>query len=104
MNLNELGKAAYENAVSKGFYLNPPSVGERIALMHSELSEALEADRKDLMDDKLTHRSGVEVELADCIIRIIDFCAYKGYDIQGAIEEKMAYNSGRPFMHGGKKY
>ena len=102
--LNTLGQEIYQNAVEKGFYEHKPSFAERIALMHSELSEALEADRKDLMDDKLTHRKGTEVELADCLIRILDCAAYMGMDIDGAVKEKMAYNKTRPYKHGGKKY
>lgn len=67
--------------------------GELIALMHSELSEALEGERKDLMDDKLPHRKMVEVELVDCLIRIFDFSAAYGYDLEGAFKEKMRYNA-----------
>lgn len=51
---------------------NKRSVGELLALVHSELSEALEASRKNLMDDKLPHRYGIEVELADVLLRILD--------------------------------
>lgn len=69
--------------------------GELIALMHSELSEALEADRKDLMDDKLPHRHGREVELADAVIRILDAAGGLGMDIGGAIMEKLEYNRKR---------
>ena len=68
------------------------NIGELIMLMVSELSEAFEAERKDLMDDKLPHRPGAEVELADAIIRILDYAGYKGYDIDGAIREKRAFN------------
>ena len=78
---------------------------QAIALMHSELSEALEADRKDLMDDKLTHRKGLEVELADAVIRIMDFSQGKNLDVDGAIAEKLNYNKTRPYLHGeNKKY
>ncbi len=69
--------------------------GELLALIHSEISEALEGERKDLMDDKLPHRKMAEVELADALIRIMDYCAGFGYDLQGAFEEKMAYNATR---------
>ena len=69
--------------------------GELIALMHSELSEALEGERKNLMDDKLPHRRMAEVELADTLIRIFDYAGAFGYDLQGAYEEKMAYNAKR---------
>lgn len=59
--------------------------GEVIALMHSELSEALEAHRKNLMDDKLTDRLGIEVELADVITRVLDTAAEYGLDVPGAL-------------------
>lgn len=69
--------------------------GELIALMHSELSEALEGERKDLMDDKLPHRKMAEVELADTLIRIFDYAAAFNYDLQGAYNDKMAFNAKR---------
>lgn len=85
--------------------------GEMMALVHSEISEALEADRKQLMDEKLTHRQGVEVELADAIIRILDVAGGLNLDIGGALVEKMAYNARRldhtiehRLAAGGKKY
>ncbi len=68
---------------------------ELICLMHSELSEAMEGERKDLMDDKLPHRKMAEVELADAIIRILDYAEAFGYDVASAIEEKLAYNDKR---------
>jgi NTP pyrophosphatase (non-canonical NTP hydrolase) len=71
------------------------NAGELIALMHSELSEALEALRKDAMDDKLPHRKGVEVELADTIIRIFDFAGGFDLDLAGALVEKLQYNAQR---------
>lgn len=74
------------------------------ALMHSELSEALEALRKDLNDDKLTHRKGVEVELADCVIRIMNYARQTGLDVAGALIEKNRYNATREHRHGGKKF
>lgn len=69
--------------------------GELIALCHSELSEALEGNRKNLMDDKLPSRRMDEVELADCLIRIFDLAAGFGMDLQGAYTEKMEYNAHR---------
>ena len=84
--------------------------GELVALMHSELSEAMDAHRKDLMDDKLTHRNGVEVEFADCILRILDAAAAFDLDVAGALIEKNRFNSVRADhklearRNGGKKY
>lgn len=69
---------------------------EMFMLMVSEISEAMEAYRKNLMDDKLPHRKGVEVELADACIRIFDYCANFGLDLGGAIAEKLEYNKTRP--------
>lgn len=69
--------------------------GELLMLIVSEIAEAMEAERKNLMDDKLPHRRGAEVELADAIIRIFDYCGAHGYDLAGAYEEKLAYNATR---------
>ena len=87
------------------------NVGELLMLCVSELSEAMEGDRKGLQDDKLPHRKMFEVELADCIIRILDTCAGMGLDIEGAYREKMVYNATRHDhtvagrkAAGGKKY
>lgn len=69
--------------------------GELLMLIVSEIAEAMEGERKGLMDDKLTHRRMAEVELADALIRIFDYCGAYGYDIDGAVAEKMAYNAVR---------
>lgn len=70
-------------------------VAEKLVLIHSEISEAMEAARKNLKDDKLPHRSGVEVELADAVIRILDLAGALQLDLAGAIQEKLMYNSTR---------
>ncbi len=124
MKINETAKAAYENAVSKGFYENPPSIAERIALIHSEASEALECDRKDkycLMsplgviemgrqdDDKFVNdfrnyvKDTFEDELVDIMIRVMDLAASREIDLEAHIASKMRYNSLREHKHG-KKY
>ena len=71
------------------------NVGELLMLATSELAEALEGDRKNLMDDHLPHRKMIEVELADAIIRILDTAGGLGLDVGGAFEDKMAYNASR---------
>lgn len=68
---------------------------EKIALIHSEVSEALEGFRKDKADEHLPHRKSVEVELADAVIRIADLAGAMQLDLGGAIAEKMAYNASR---------
>jgi hypothetical protein len=70
-------------------------VGEKLCLVHSEVSEAMEGHRKGLMDDKLPHRPMIEVELADAFIRILDLAGALHLDLGGAVVEKRAFNSTR---------
>lgn len=96
--LNELSVAC--RLASDTWWRNPKT-GRKIKrnkaallmLMVSELAECMEGERKDLMDDKLTHRRMAEVELADCIIRIMDYAGEYGFDIGGALVEKMRFNA-----------
>lgn len=74
---------------------NPLIFSNKLCLIHSEISEAMEGDRKGLMDDHLPHRAMREVELADAVIRIFDLAGAYGMDLGGAIAEKMAYNAQR---------
>jgi NTP pyrophosphatase (non-canonical NTP hydrolase) len=102
------------NCLVCGGKVYPPkkrNVGEMLMLCVSELSEAMEGDRKGLQDDKLPHRKMIEVELADCMIRIFDMAEGLGLDIGGALVEKWHYNLSREdhklearMKVGGKKY
>jgi hypothetical protein len=82
-------------AKAMGWHNKPREIGTLIALCHSELSEAMEGARKDLMDDHLPNRKMLEVELADCIIRILDLAGSLDLDVAGAIAEKHDYNFSR---------
>lgn len=101
----------FKNEVRQGTRFGKALVAEKLALIHSEVSEALEGHRKGLMDDKLPKRQMVEVELADAVIRICDLAGAMGLDLGGAISEKLAFNAVRPDhkpearqAEGGKSY
>lgn len=77
MNINELAKQIYDANCKVGWWDNPnPCVVEKMQLASTEVAEATEGERKSLMDDHLPHRKMGEVELADTLIRILDFGAY----------------------------
>jgi NTP pyrophosphatase (non-canonical NTP hydrolase) len=108
---NELVLLCHGVATEAGWHKKPRETGTMLMLMVSELAEAMEGDRKDLMDDKLPHRKMLEVELADCLIRICDFAGLKGMDLGGAVAEKLLFNTQRPDhkpenreLAGGKNY
>ena len=127
--INNLCLKAYKNACQKGWHDRPRSLLEELALVHSEVSEAVEEARVSefLVDsyiidedtgarryiapegwsrDKYGHLKpeGLPAELADTCIRIFDICGKMGIDLEHAIKIKMEYNETRPRRHGGKLY
>lgn len=128
--ITELQARAYQNAVNKGWYDGAERINipEKLCLVHSEVSEALEEYRNGkaasqvyfkgvdeegneahlnyLLDgdipSTLGKPEGFSIELADAVIRILDLCGALGIDLEKAVETKMAYNATRPHRHGGK--
>lgn len=92
-------KEIHDNAQRHGFW-SIPNVGEKIALIHSELSEALEADRNDIPRGQ---KGWIGEELADTVIRILDLAEFLGIELENVINNKHEVNVNRPFKHG-KRY
>ncbi len=129
LNLTQLSQHVHQNNKAKGFYDKINAIESKICretnsdvwhltqedfdfvketfiikqmgLIDGEIGEAMEAVRKnDAMDDKLPHRKGSHCELADALIRILDLSGYLGIDLQTIVEEKLAFNQTRPYLHG----
>lgn len=105
--LVQLQEDAYLTAQKKGWWDEPTNIPEKLALIHSEISEALEDYRDGHMQVTFAgpnnKPTGFPVELADAIIRILDLAAHMDCDLQTVLELKMQYNKTRPYRHGGKR-
>lgn len=103
--IRELCGMAYKTAKEKGWWNSKRNDGELIALMHSELSEALKALRHPgKKDEHLPLYDSVGLELADVLIRIFDYCGARSIDLEACLYAKMKYNETRSYKHGGKKF
>lgn len=118
LDLNELSKACFRNSRSHGFWDGDQNIAEKLCLIHSEVSEALEEVRMGNHVRDMTFQPdtqgldteqaqlhipkpvGFPSEMADIIIRVMDLCGAYDIDIQGAVEQKMTYNASRPHKHG----
>lgn len=122
MNIKEISKQINDNAHAKGFWDNGMNIPEKLMLIVSEVSEAMEADRNgilmefgiqsinevrdDFFEEDFKHyvKDTFEDELADACIRIFDLAFEMKIDLSAHIEAKVRYHANRPKMHGGKKY
>jgi NTP pyrophosphatase (non-canonical NTP hydrolase) len=117
-NIKTLIEEAHTTACEKGWHDQERDFAGLLALIHSEISEALEEYRNGhgfndiyyhqsmsmMIDSKQPRKpEGIPVELADVCIRIFDLCGHYGIDLEKAIELKMNYNKGREFRHGNKR-
>ncbi len=99
-----LAKCAYTNAAEKGFHDTLRPFPTACMLVVTEIAEAVEGDRKNLQDDKVPQFSAREAELADAVIRILDMSVEYDLRVAEAILVKMAFNTTRERLHGGKAY
>jgi NTP pyrophosphatase (non-canonical NTP hydrolase) len=103
MEISQMQVEVHRTAVEHGWWESPRPVGEVLMLMVTELAEAMEAYRSGNPEsEKIPGFSQMEEELADVVIRLLDFAGGENLNIEGALIAKMAYNEKRPYRHGGK--
>lgn len=108
--LSEWQKAIHQYAKDKGWWDSPRAIGDIFILFTSEVSEAYEEYRngrgltETYYDEAHPGKpEGVPTELADVVIRILDFCEWAGIDLQEIMDLKHRFNLTRPYRHGGKR-
>jgi len=103
MKITDWQTDVHKTAREHGWWDRPRSTGEVLMLMVTELAEAMEAYRVgNPPSEKIPPFTQLEEELADCLIRMLDFAAAEELDIEGALAAKAAYNANRPYRHGNK--
>lgn len=108
MDIKEIADESYATAVEKGHFDETSDIIQQLALVHCEVSEAVEYCRLPNLPYQLSYKDekgklhGVPTELADIILRTLHIAQHWGINLEDAIKAKMAYNKTRPYKHGKK--